>query len=290
MNHKKIIDIPGIDECSERSRIFTALGLRFWDPVLNMQISDHLSVRAWQDKTNYPVRHGFRTSSGNYAFQGLPGLHYIEYPYPGDKDRPELPKKYIVEVRDELDRFMPAVFSVDLPLPYRGLYLSENGNSFPGFYLISSPSRTTTQGLASVRGHLICKSTDIPASYAIAEVEIEGRKWYGIANKMGSIAVIFPYPQFKSPADTANNHGEMENPFSLQTWQMTIRIYFSPESLVFPQGSNIPLIQTIVEQEPGEIWDTEIHSVKELSSNLTFDQEFILRTGDLSDLKIDKVV
>ncbi len=285
MNHKKIIEIPDIDELSERYCIFTALGLRFWDPVLNMQISDHLCVRAWQDKTNYPVKFGFRTTSGNYVFQGLPGLHDIEYP--NDKESLNPPKKYIVEVKDELNRFMPAVFSVELPLPYRGLYFSENGNSFPGFYLISSPSRTTPPGLASVRGQLICNSTYLPASYAVAEVEIEGRKWYGIADKRGNISVIFPYPQFKS-LSTANPQDNLENPFSLQKWQMTVRIHFSPESLVFPQGSKIPLLQTILKQKAGKIWDTETHPVKELSSNLTFDQEFILKTGDKSDLKIDK--
>lgn len=278
MNNKTIIEIPDIDELSEKVCIFTALGLSFWDPVLNMQISDHLCVRAWQDKTNYPVKYAFRTASGNYAFQKLPGLHGIEYP----KDKENLPasKKYNVEVKDELNRFMPVVFSVELPLPYRGLYLSENLKAFPGFCLISSPSRTTQPGFAYVRGRLICKSTDLPASYAVVEVEIEGRKWYGISDKNGIITVIFPYPQFKSLNNIINPQDKMENPFSLQTWQMTIRIQFSPESLVFPHGSKIPLLQTIVTQKAGKIWETESQSVEELSSKVTFDQEFILRTED----------
>lgn len=288
MNNKNILEIPDINELSEKVCIFTALGLSLWDPVLNMQISDHLAVKAWQDKTNYPVKYGFRTSSGNYAFQGLPGLHDIEYPK--DKKSPMPSKKYNVEVRDELNRFMPVVFDVKLPLPYRGLYLSENRNAFARFYLISSPSRTTPPGFTSVRGRLICKSTGLPASYAVVEVEIEGRKWYGIADKGGIIAVIFPYPQFKTLNNTINPQDKMENPFSLQTWKITIRIQFSPESLVIPQGSKIPLLQTIVTQKAGEIWDTESHSANEFSSKVTFDREFILKTGDTSDLKIDKSV
>jgi len=287
MNHNKIIKIPDIDELSERYSIFTPLGLRFWDPVLNVQVSDHLCVRAWLDKTNYPVINGFRTASGNYAFQGLPGLHNIEYPY---KQSPQLPKKFIVEVKDQMDRFIPAVFSVELPLSYKGLYLSEKLMSFPGFYLISSPLRTTQPGLASVRGQLICESTGLPASYALAEVEIENRKWYGIADKRGSIAVIFPYPEFKNLNNNPDPQDKIENPFSLQKWQMNVSIRFSPKSLVFPQGSNIPLLQTIVEQEAGKIWETKTQLVEKLSNNITFDHEFILKTiGEkLSVLKIDK--
>ncbi|HLP57643.1 MAG TPA: hypothetical protein VK186_02380, partial [Candidatus Deferrimicrobium sp.] len=65
----------------EQVNTFTPLGIRFWDSALDRQVGDHLLVKA------YPVHgygspvHAFRSASGIYAFQGLPGLREIETGY-----------------------------------------------------------------------------------------------------------------------------------------------------------------------------------------------------------------
>lgn len=105
-----------VQKTLETTRVITPLGIRFWDMVANKQVSDNLVVTARPDKMDLPIISAFRTPSGIYAFQGLPGLHDMEYPV-GDSDPGEHKKKrFIIEVEDQLRRFLPVVFSLDLPI------------------------------------------------------------------------------------------------------------------------------------------------------------------------------
>ena len=60
------------DKMAERVTQFTPLGIRFWDSVLDKQVSDHLLIKAYPTAGFRPVINAFRTASGIYAFQGLP--------------------------------------------------------------------------------------------------------------------------------------------------------------------------------------------------------------------------
>lgn len=279
------LKIPDICDKHEKLVIFTGFGIRFWDPAMNRQIRDHLSVKIWQDKTNFPVRYAVQTASGNYVFHRIPGMHDIEYPKDGDVKA--IQKKYTVEVRDEFDRFMPVVFQVDLPLPKRGLYLSNNGKDQPGFNLFSSPSRTSHPNLVSVRGLLYSRSKDCPASYAFMEILIDGIRWYGISNKRGLVTVIFPYPKFKNALSDLPENMKAADPFSQQKWPVKIRIRSSPDLLKFTEGTDLPLLKSISGQKEVSIWETKDSSVIELGSEITFGQEFILKTKDSSVLLVD---
>ncbi|MEI2692782.1 MAG: hypothetical protein V9H69_24885 [Anaerolineae bacterium] len=146
----------------ERQTIFTPLGIRFWDPATDRQIAHGLRVRAWPDGALEPVRGAFRTASGIYAFQGLPGLRAVEYPPAnGGAASPPAAQRFVVAVEDEQRRFLPATLRVDAP--FEGIYptalpASPPGAALPGLYLFSAPWRSAA-GLAAVRADLVRRST-----------------------------------------------------------------------------------------------------------------------------------
>lgn len=311
----------------EQTTVFTPLGIRFWDQVRDTQVSDSLMVIArpativqgsppagsppdfyLYSATAGSVTTAFRTASGVYAFQGLPGLHDVEYPV-GElalEASPPNKRYFIIEVKDEQRRFLPTVFGVELPLDYRGVFLngispltessppigSPPFSSPPGFYLFSAPTRATAPGLAAVRGCLVEASTERPAAYAVLEVQVNGKTWYGVADERGCVAVLFPYPTFintpgLSPPDTLRIL-----PLQQQKWELTIRVRFNPDTLYFPLGEkNSPDLRTILKQSPGVIWRACPQSpiaelpVEELSLNLVFGRELVLQTANLSTTK-----
>ncbi len=62
----------------------TLLGIRFWDPATDRQISDGLQLVAWPETAPDCKIDAFRTASGNFAFQNLPGMRAYEYPVNDD--------------------------------------------------------------------------------------------------------------------------------------------------------------------------------------------------------------
>ena len=174
----------------ERQTIFTPLGIRFWDPATDRQIAHGLRVRAWPDGAVEPVRTAFRSASGVYAFQGLPGLRAVEYPPAnGGAASPPAAQRFVVAVEDEQRRFLPATLRVDAP--FEGIYptalpASPPGAALPGLYLFSAPWRSAA-GLAAVRADLVRRSTGQPAAHAVLELEVEeSGVWHGIADPRGS--------------------------------------------------------------------------------------------------------
>jgi hypothetical protein len=297
----------------ERITVFTPLGIRFWDPVRDMQVRDGLMVTARPViatsppviMANLSVTTAIRTASGVYAFHGLPGLHDIEYPVKdsGSVASPPTKRPFIIKVEDKQRRFLPAVFSVELPLDYKGFFLngvtSLTGSSPPvasppisrppGFYLFSAPTRPVVSGLAAVRGRLVKASKpECPAAHAVLEVQFKDKKWYGVSDKRGCVAVLFPYPVPNSAL------GSNQKSLHEQQWKLTIRVRYNPDALIFPLGlGTTPDLCSIFKQSPGVIWPTQLQSpitespVTEWSTNLEFGQELVLRTDELSELWID---
>src|SRR5437773_1580626 len=108
----------------ERTSVFTPLGIRFWDPARNVPVTDDLVVTARPDGAFGRVTPAFRTASGVYAFEGLPGMYTVEHPDvpPEPPAGPPTPQPFLIEVADLQRRFLPILFRVELPLPYRGLF------------------------------------------------------------------------------------------------------------------------------------------------------------------------
>lgn len=272
----------------ERQTIFTPLGIRFWDPATDAQIGDGLRVRAWPDGATEPVRDAFRTGSGIYAFQGLPGLRDVEYPPEGGTASPPPAQRFVVSVEDQQRRFLPAVMRVDAP--FYGIYptaaaLSPPDDSLPGFYLFSAPWRLA-KALSSVRADLVRRSTGQPAAYAVLELDVEdGGAWHGIADERGCVAVLFPVPPFQ--ATLGSSPPGPQAPPQEQQWQVTARVLYEPAHLETPAGAELPDLRTILTQAAGSIWPAVAGLPSaELSATLSFGQDLVLRTTGLAETRL----
>lgn len=298
----------------------TALGIRFWDPVSDGQVRDNLVVTAYPVLGTGPVKTAFRTASGVYGFQGLPGMQAVELKESDEDDvalpvSPSFTRSFFIEVSDKLNRYLPTVFQADLPLSYDGIYLSDDtslpagssgSSNPPGFYLFSAPSRSVTPGLAAIHTTLIRRTTGEPAAYAVMEVDVQGTggedmgKWYGIADERGCISILFPYPDMDvslSPSPPASP----SVPLDQQEWQLTVQVRYAPENLTYPTNINmesgIPLLESILTQSAGGIWTEGPVApalglfVNQWSTVLTFGEALILTTEgvDKSELWIDEV-
>ncbi|SEQ07307.1 hypothetical protein [Nitrosomonas ureae] len=272
----------------ERRAIVTPFGIRFWDPALDSQVHDGLTVTAIPLEGGGKARLGLRTASGIYAFHGLPGFHDLEYPVDAANlnSSPPYMRRFIVRVVDNWNRFLSIAFSVNLPFP--SIYPTNSSNKLPGFYLFSAPTRPNIPTLAIVRARLIEKpsSTTVvkPAANAVLEIqESNNRMWYGIADENGSVTVLFPYPTFTGassirlspPAEKWHQH-----------WGITIRIRYAPARLDMFPGSPIPELRSILNQPQAVLWPNSTAFAENLSTTLTFGEELILRTDMQSVLWI----
>ena len=270
----------------ERQTIFTPLGIRFWDPATDSQIAHGLRVRAWPDGGTEPVREAFRTASGIYAFQGLPGLAAVEYPPAnGGAASPPVALRFVVSVEDQQRRFLPTVMRVDAP--FTGIYptasaASPPGDSLPGFYLFSAPWRTAS-ALAVVRADLVRQSTGQPAAHAVLELAVEeSGAWHGIADEAGRVAVFFPVPPFQ--ATLGSSPPGPQAPPAEQQWAVTARVLYQPANLATPAGAAWPDLRTILTQAAGRVWPTAAGApAAQLDATLNFGQDLILRSAGLAD-------
>lgn len=291
----------------------TALGIRFWDIALDRQVIDNLVVRAYPVLGTGPVVSAFHTASGVYGFQGLPGMQAVEFKENDGEDTtvpasPSFTKSFYIEVTDKLSRFLPVIFTVELPLSYNGVYLSDDTSlpggspgtqNPPGFYLFSAPSRTVSPGLAAIQAALVRQATGEPAAYAVLQVDVENSggedigTWYGIADERGCVSILFPYPDM----EVSLSQSPPVSPSVLleqQEWQLTLQVRYAPGELTYPTNINIeseiPLLESILNQSFGGVW-TAVGTFEDLwSTVLTFGEELILKTEGVEkpELWIDK--
>jgi hypothetical protein len=281
----------------ERLTIFTPLGIRFWDPALDTQVSEGLTVTARPLDIRGRTTGAFRTTSGIYAFQGLPGLHAVEYPrgQPLPLRSPPATARFLVEVRDDEGRFLSVAFSVDLP--YQGIFPTGSLHGLPvggppGFYLFSAPTRPVSATLAVVRAQLAehgTGSSEKAALYAVMEVQgSDGQVWYGLADERGCVAVLFPYPTFSSHSGALSLSPPETD--SRQRWTLSIGIRYAPDALRFPPASSLPELRSIFNQGSGTIWPSRTASpeqpVSRLSAELIFGEELVLKSAGEATLLI----
>ena len=283
----------------EKLRVFTPLGIRFWDSTLNAQISEGLAVTAYPEGAPFQVIRALRTLSGIYAFHNLPGLHEVEYPSGKvvPTASPPIFRRFVVHVADRRNRFMASVFNVEAP--FRGVFptgFDQPGTRPPGVYLFSAPMRPTMPTLAVVRTQLAIFDgvTTQPAAYAVIEVHAPGgRLWYGLADKRGIVTVLFPYPVF-SDALPADDTASPPAPIHQQHWPLNIQVRYGPSTLVWPMGSPVPELSSIFRQPLANLWPSrtvpEAQPVEQMSVQLRFGEELVLRTDSESVLLISPVL
>jgi len=271
----------------ERQVIFTPLGIRFRDSAREVAVGQGLELAAWPEARPDQRRRGSLTRSGVYMFQGLPGLAAVERAASGDAPAsPPLNRRFVVEVRDQEERFVPVVFRVYLP--YRGIFptatLASPGGGPPGFYLFSAPTRPAA-GLAVLRVELV-EPSGAPAAHGVVEVEGPGATWYGVANGAGVAAVMFAYPPFGAtpPTSPPRAAAEARQP---QRWPVTVRVRYQPAARAVPAGSALPDLSSIFAQAHAPVRPTAAGPpALTLAEELEFGSELVLASAPRAQLLV----
>jgi hypothetical protein len=282
----------------ERFSIITTLGIRFWDPASDVQIDDGLTVTAYPEGARRPATTAFTTPGGVYAFQGLPGLHDIEYPRGDPADPGSLPatRRFLIEVTDAASRFLSVAFLVDAP--FKGIFPTDalqapDGAAPPGFYLFSAPTRAGSPLTGLVRAQLserIDEVNERPAAYAVLEADTpSGDTWIGVADDRGAAVLLFPYPTFTG-TPTGFSSTLPSAAVTQQSWPITLRVRHQPSVLSFPAGSSLPELRSVLAQAPAAIWTQRAsppgQAFASLPATLVFGQELVMRSGQESVLLI----
>lgn len=254
-------------------------------------------VTARPENAARPVKTAFLTHSGAYAFDRLPGLREVEQGAFGDYpvSSPPVQKRFVVEVRDQHRRYVEVGFSVDLPLPYRGLYLSHQTSSPPnsiprGVNLYSAVTRTPPSMIAAVRGELFDREAAQTAAHAVVCVTTEdGFQWYGLADAHGRFVTFMPYPTLiggigGSPAV------QSRRPLHQQTWQLSIEVLYAPHLVTSLLDSTLKEYSSVLNQPPARIWpvlpeDGGISTDKQ-NVQLNYGIDVILKTAGQSKLMV----
>jgi hypothetical protein len=281
----------GLGRPLETLRIFTALGIRFWDLLLNVPIRDGLEVQARLEGSSGEPLQAVRSLSGVYTFFGLPGLRGAEYPADPPDFGPPRSFSYIVTVRDLLERFLPAAMIYSLDQAGRVLVsgVPDSGNAPRLAYLFSATSRTTPPGIATVRADLLDRETNQPAAWAVLRLRVAGRSetWTGIADERGRVVVLFPYPLIDRLM-LGSPPGSGQGSITEQTWMVSVQALYDPANLRFPLASLpdlvypwtvTPSLRSILEdQQPATIWPGDSAGTASLDLTVPFGQEVVLRT------------
>ncbi len=289
----------------EKSSVFTVLGIQFWDQVLDKQVTEGLQVMAHLANADYEPVVAFRTASGNYAFQGLPCLHDVEYPGAAapQSSSPLTTFPFVITVRDVLGRYVPMLFGLDLPLPYNGLFLSNETGS-PGAaghaYVFSAPTRTSQVGIGSIRAELQIKETGQPAAHAAVKVTIDGKQWTGVADDQGSVLVQFPSPLVQKLSLGSPPGSGQGSPMEM-SWPVQVEVFCQPAKLRFPLANmadvvapwdTTPSLKSILdEQQASLVWQTESGPpVPQWSGDFIYGQELVMRTTPADPSKVSSVL
>jgi hypothetical protein len=275
--------------------VFTPLGLRFWDAALDRAILDGLRVVARPLYTKQQIE-AVRTRSGIYTFRWLPGMRAVEhrYPDPGffDASTPQR-RPFVIAVEDTLERFLPAAFRVDLPLPYSGVFLSESEASVPdgtsrGVLLFSASTRRTDERLTAVRGTLIDDQSKKPVAWAHVIVTApHSQTFHGLADDQGRFAVFFPYPSLAEGfAGSPGSFGQ-GTPIGARGWDITLAVRAQPSALQPLPGTALFEYSSLFTQLGAGLWssipDPSTAAAAQLDLHLQFGQQLIVRTNSLSE-------
>lgn len=278
---------------SERTRTFTPLGLRFWDAAFDRPITGRLVVRAWLMGGPFPPVAAIRSSGGVYSFHGLPGQTAVELP--GDLPEPESAGPqldYTIIVDDPSGAFLPAVFTLTLPLGYRGEFLSTEAGSHPAgagrAYLFSAPSRPVPSGAVALRGDLEDAERGGPASWAVVRATVEGREVVGVAGPDGRVLLLGPMPEVER-LGLGSPPGSGQGPVAAAAWSASLRVEYDPPALRYPlaAAAEVPrwwaarpsLKSVLDEQAPALVTTTEgAAPVTEWSTDVEYGEPLPLRT------------
>ncbi|MDH5181646.1 MAG: hypothetical protein OEZ39_14650 [Gammaproteobacteria bacterium] len=244
----------------EQFTVHTPLGIRLWDPVTDRQIRGDMHVVAYPAHSPHARSNAYSTRGGVYTFRHLKGMRGIEYGYTtGDEVSPAEKHDFIVEISDKLARYLSVSLRIELPLSYRGVFLSDTAAGSPheipkGLYLYSAPTRSVPGWMAIIRGELVNQETGDAAAHALLRVmTVDGEEWYGVSDAEGRYTIMLPYPDL--PAGFSGSPlSPGHKPLADQFWDMDLEVFYSPATQVSLPGTIIPSYLSILSQDAATIW------------------------------------
>jgi len=223
----------------DRILIHGVLGLRFWDEATEQMVDAGLRIAAAPAGWTGPWVQGTANRSGVFAFHRLPGLSSTPF------EKPDGRRAYVVEVRDELERFLAFRFTAHAagqvmtslesvaasPLTTTGSPLARNA----GIPLFNTAARPIPAGMAVIRAELHDATSPeperTPAPFARLTVDIPGvdgapdMSATGLADERGRATIILPHPApaevpLGSPLTSPSASDTI--PLSAQTWPVLL--------------------------------------------------------------------
>jgi hypothetical protein len=180
-------------------------GIGLWDPIASRLVSEEITV------TVHTITGG-KTKASIAAAPNRTGVFVPhELRWPADPASPS--DRFLVEVRDARDRYLPFVMHVDAAGP-RGFVTpaclanvdmpgpsSASPPPLPVYVpLFATPAAPIPAGMTAVRASLLDSTTGRGAAYAVLEVYESGRLVArGVADASGEVAAVFAYPEFAAP-------------------------------------------------------------------------------------------
>jgi hypothetical protein len=246
---------------SDRVTRVAPLGVRFWDPVEQMPVTEGLlvRVRAAGSRVGRPA---VANESAIFTVCDLPGLAVAEH---GQGDDPYwavvVTRSFVVEVEDASGQFMP--FSFPAQLPVRGLFVWTCAQASPpqamgcadGVLLFSAPSRSVSPMRAVIRAQIQEALTGRPAAGAVLSALVGNTPTaVGMADDRGRVAIVLPYPE---PIDFPPIAGGMSppnapvgGPLSAYTWPASLMVQYARVT-PYPR---YPDLCTVLSQPAAQLW------------------------------------
>jgi hypothetical protein len=245
-------------------RFFTLLGIRFWDAHTEQPVQSQLSVMAQTANGAEPPTVAVRSKSNAYVFQHLPGMRRYEMladdtlPSP-----PHTPASFVITVEDTEGVFLPAAFTVELPLPYRGEFLSDVAGARA--YLFSQPSRPVPIGMTAIRADLFDADNGREAAFGVLRVTVQGTERIGIADERGRTLILLPWPT-ADRLSIGSPPGSQQGPVFDESWAAEVRVAYDDRKQRFPLAQRpsapdrlktTPSLKSVLDEQPAAL----IHSV-----------------------------
>lgn len=257
------------------------LGLRLWDAVAGAAVSD--GIQATEVSSG---RRAVANTVDVLAFHDLPGLRASSYgnPSTGFWSSPPAARTFTFQVVDTNQRFLPFRFTTTVPQD--GLYVAPCAD--PGATatpLSSSPARPTIPAFAAIRADLWDVVNDVPAAWAVLEVQgVGSAPWRGVADSAGRALLLCPYPE---PRWSGSSPPAGSQSLSTQAWPITFSAQYGPTA-TGPIGSPppVPDICAVLTQPAATLLNSVSPDSPLLAQTLTFGRELILRTGTQSVLLV----
>jgi hypothetical protein len=277
----------------ETHAIAAVLGLRFLDHTTGLPVLAGIRATAVPVDQSGVAVPGLAGPSGVVSFHQLPGLRDVEFPSAELAGGPaSFPSgvEYFVMIEDGAERFLPAIFTVQLPLDPTGATLP-----LLDVPVFAAPARPVTPGFAAIRADLRDVDTDEPIAHAVVRVDVGGVAGIGIADGRGRVLVLVQTPvvdrlRLGSPPGTG------QAALGHQTWPVTVRVFALSASApaadrpgLRPPWGTLPSLKTILTEQPQvSVYPVPGTSAPEWSGMLTAGTELILRTGSFSHLSISR--